>query len=207
MNSFNLKQLKIHPDYAGLDAEGIAAFMSLYQLAFCNYLIANDFNLRAAAELASNDAQQDVKAIEAYIEEGCTEKQARHKRAQNFGTKGIVTVRKPIVSSYLYVRLQELKKIEAQNFKRSFSGWVDELEDLRTKAKENDDYGTALRAHMNLGTVLGHTEGAPDVSKVSESELVKMIAGDDETLAIELGKKLGITGAKAKAIEGELVSK
>lgn len=185
------RKLKCHPEFTGLSHNEIAMLMTQTELDFSRSYVFNDCNATKAAFEACYDADHS------------RFKSERH-RQQICSTKGMQLLLVPTVNSYLYnYRLYQLRK-HNKNVSRNFESYLSKYEEMRDESIAGGDIPTAIKAHKEVGVLLGHTDGqSANVSKSSDSELIKSIAGSNAELSKALSKALGVR--EPALIEGSVV--
>lgn len=187
----NQRHLKIHRQYHGVSVSDIYMLMTPTEVAFCEEYERTDCNASEAAFRA---------CFASDFERFKSEKA----RQQTCSTKGMTYLKKPIVSTYLYKKRRKMLELHEKRMQRSFDAYVDKMEEIRDSALGDGDYGAAFRTHQALGVIHGHTDSDADrLTKQSDSDLIRQIAGTNAQLAQALAKQLGVQ--KDEVIEGEVV--
>lgn len=183
-----IKRFKVHPEYAGWDIDDLLLVMDNEDCVFCAEFLRSGGN--------GSKAGRAVRLLNPDVKEP---RDAKHLQRMASG-KTLQMLARPSVSTYLYLKLSEMREKAQLDSTRSFEAYIRKYEDIREAALEDGDYAPALKAHKDLGILYGHTEQADKQSGINDKQLVLLIAGEDKSLASKLMKQLG-----HDAIEGELV--
>lgn len=192
MNSLTqvAKRFKLAPEYAGWSVDDILMVMDDEECVFCGEYLKNGGNGSAAGRA--------VRAMNPALMQP-TNKAANQRMASQ---KAAEMLKRAPVSTYLYLKLQEMRQKMQLDVSRSLEAYIRTYEDIREAAIGAEDFTPALKAHKELGILYGHTEKQDKSGSVNDMQLVLLIAGDDESLKTKLMKQLGHDD---DVIEGELV--
>ena len=120
-------------------------------------------------------------------------KEHKVKLQRYYSTKAQNMLRIPTVFSFLYLKLQELRKNTVKSVARSYDSFVDKYEEVRDMALDAGDFSATLKAHGELGILLGHKKESGEAGgSLSDAQLIKTIAAGNLELTKALSAQLGV---------------
>ena len=179
-------RFKIAPEYRGYAVTDLESLLTPKQLAFALAYISTGGNGTASAKIARDQYGGD-KGAKVYSK---AEKAAEKRNCSNMAH---FLIGNTLVNTFIYLKYEELRENASKTAKRSFEEYLVTFEEIRDAAIDAEDYTPALQAHRDIGKLLGHTEEDTNNSRISDAQLIAIIAGTDQRLEKVLNKRMGLT--------------